>query len=191
MSNQSEIDIRQIPLIWMDLEMTGLDPEINRILEIAVVLTDSELNVIAEGPVLAIHQQEDHLLLMDDWNTKHHNESGLIDRVRKSHVSENQAEEMILAFLKPYLGPRLSPLCGNSIYQDRRFLARYMPKLETYCHYRNIDVSTIKELSRRWVPDIYAGFKKESKHLALDDIKESIAELRYYRQNFFTISLTG
>ena len=181
---QSTIKPLSSVLIWMDLEMSGLDPEINRILEVAVIVTDNNLNILAEGPAFAIHQDESHLSLMDEWNTTHHHESGLITRVRESKIDEAQAERMILDFLKKYVEAGQSPLCGNSIYQDRRFLVRYMPQLEMYCHYRNIDVSTVKELARRWAPDVYAGIKKHSKHFALDDIRESIAELRYYREHF-------
>ena len=181
---QSTIKPLSSVLIWMDLEMSGLDPEINRILEVAVIVTDNNLNILAEGPALAIHQDEGHLSLMDEWNTKHHNESGLIARVRESKVDEAQAERIVVDFLKNHVESGQSPLCGNSIYQDRRFLVSYMPQLEAYCHYRNIDVSTVKELARRWAPDVYAGVKKHSKHLALDDIRESIEELRYYQKYF-------
>jgi oligoribonuclease len=179
-----QTNVKPGALIWLDLEMTGLNPDINRILEIAVIVTDDNLNILAEGPMLAIHQDEKDLLLMDEWNTTHHHESGLVARVVKSLVNEAQAEKAVLDFVKKYVDPNQSPLCGNSIYQDRRFLARYMPELEAYCHYRNIDVSTVKELARRWAPDVYASVKKESKHLALDDIRESIAELRHYREHF-------
>lgn len=170
-------------LIWIDLEMTGLNPAHDRIIELAVLVTDNQLNIIAEGPVFAIHQSDDLLSGMDEWNTKHHTQSGLVERVRKSVVNEIQAEEAVLAFLSSYLKPGESPLCGNSIHQDRIFLAKYMPKLEKFCHYRNLDVSTVKELARRWAPELV--FKKESKHQALDDIKESIAELKFYREHFF------
>lgn len=172
------------PLIWIDLEMSGLNADINRILEVAVIVTDSDLTIIAEGPVLAIHQSKTHLQTMDEWNTTHHTESGLVQRVLESTIDEKQAEQRLLAFLKNYVKPQESPLCGNSIYQDRRFLARYMPELEGYFHYRNIDVSTIKELARRWAPEVYNGVKKASKHLALDDIRESIDELKHYRGKF-------
>ncbi len=170
-------------LIWIDLEMTGLDPEKERIIEMAVIVTDSQLNVIAESPVIAIHQSDNLLNAMDDWNTKQHNASGLVARVKESQVSETQAEAMMLQFLKQYVPAGKSPMCGNTIYQDRRFLSRYMPELEKYFHYRLLDVSTLKELAFRWAPEVYAGVKKESKHLALDDIRESVEELRYYRKH--------
>jgi oligoribonuclease len=179
-----QTNVKPSALIWIDLEMTGLNPDINRILEIAVIVTDDNLNILAEGPVLAIHQEEKDLLLMDEWNTTHHNESGLISRVVKSNVSEAQAEKKVLDFIKQYVDPKQSPICGNSIYQDRRFLVRYMPELEAFFHYRNIDVSTVKELARRWAPEVYASVKKQGKHLALDDIRESIAELLHYRKYF-------
>ncbi len=174
-------------LIWIDLEMTGLNPDINRILEVAIIITDDNLNIIAEGPVFAIHQEEKDLALMDEWNTTHHNESGLIERVVNSQIRESEVEKQVLDFLRNHVEYKTSPLCGNSIYQDRRFLARYMPQLEDYFHYRNIDVSTIKELARRWAPEVYEGVKKQSKHLALEDIRESIDELRYYRKNLFNL----
>lgn len=170
-------------LIWIDLEMTGLNPEHDRIIEIATVVTDSELNILAEGPVYAIHQANPLLDQMDEWNTKQHNSSGLVTRVKESCVNEAQAEAATLAFLREFVPEGKSPMCGNSIWQDRRFLARYMPALEKYFHYRLIDVSTLKELALRWAPRVYSGFQKESKHLALDDIRDSIAELRYYREN--------
>jgi oligoribonuclease len=172
-------------LIWIDLEMTGLNPEKDRIIEMAVIVTDSNLNTIAEGPVLAIHQSNELLDGMDDWNTKQHNGSGLVDRVKKSKVNEQTAEQEVLAFLRLHVPAGKAPLCGNSIWQDRRFLTKYMPELESYFHYRMIDVSTLKELALRWAPVVYNGFKKESSHLALDDIRESIDELRYYRENLF------
>lgn len=170
-------------LIWIDLEMTGLNPEKDRIIEMATIVTDSNLNVIAEGPVFAIHQSNELLEGMDEWNTKQHNGSGLVERVKASEISEKMAEAETLAFLRNHTVDGKSPLCGNSIWQDRRFLAKYMPTLESYFHYRLIDVSTLKELSLRWAPEIYNGFKKESRHLALDDIRDSITELRYYREN--------
>lgn len=170
-------------LIWIDLEMTGLDTHNDRIIEIATVVTDSQLNLLAEGPVLAIHQPEEVLAAMDDWNQKQHGRSGLLTRVRASTVSEAQAQQETLAFLTPLVPRGASPMCGNSICQDRRFLARCMPQLEDWFHYRNLDVSTLKELAKRWYPPVARGFKKESSHLALDDIRDSIDELRYYRQH--------
>jgi oligoribonuclease len=172
-------------LVWIDLEMTGLDPDVNVILEIASIVTDSELNVVAEGPVFAIAQPESALALMDDWNTTHHTASGLVARVRASEVDNDAAQARTLAFLAQHCAPGSSPLCGNSIGQDRRFLFRHMPLLERFFHYRNIDVSTVKELARRWRPDVLEGVRKRGTHLALDDIRESIAELRHYREHFF------
>lgn len=174
-------------LIWVDLEMTGLEPEVDRIIEIATIVTDKELNILAEGPVIAIHQSEDVLAAMDDWNQKHHGESGLIDIVRASDFSEQDAIEQTIAFLSEHVPAGVSPMCGNSIGQDRRFLNRYMPTLEDYFHYRNIDVSSVKELVRRWRPEVMDGFKKQGTHQALVDIQESIAELRYYREKVFKI----
>jgi oligoribonuclease len=171
-------------LVWIDLEMTGLDPDNDQIIEIATIVTDKELNILAEGPMLAIHQEKSVMDAMDDWNTKQHGNSGLTQRVLESHITMGEAEQQTIAFLKAYVGERKSPMCGNSICQDRRFLYRLMPELEAYFHYRNLDVSTLKELSRRWSPEVYAGFDKKGAHLALDDIKESIEELRYYRQHF-------
>jgi oligoribonuclease len=171
-------------LIWIDLEMTGLDPQNDRIIEIATVVTDAELNTLAEGPVVAIHQPDVVLNSMDDWNTNQHGQSGLTARVRASEHNEAQAELATLDFLAKWVTPGASPMCGNSICQDRRFMARCMPKLEAFFHYRNLDVSTLKELARRWAPEVYAGFNKSSSHLALDDIRDSIAELRYYREHF-------
>ncbi|MFA5530658.1 MAG: oligoribonuclease [Thiohalomonadaceae bacterium] len=172
-------------LIWIDLEMTGLDTQNDRIIEIATLVTDSQLNLLAEGPVLAVHQSDEVLNGMDDWNRRHHSASGLVDRVRASSVDEAEAERQTLAFLEQWVPVRTSPMCGNSICQDRRFLARLMPKLEAYFHYRNLDVSTLKELARRWKPEIMSGFNKSGSHLALDDIRESVAELRYYREHLF------
>jgi oligoribonuclease len=175
-------------LIWMDLEMTGLDPEVERILEIATIVTDSRLNIIEEGPVLCVRQGEKLLAAMDDWNREHHATSGLVQRVRAEGVSEKEAQDATLAFVQQYVKPGEAPLCGNSVGQDRRFLVRYMPELEAYLHYRNLDVSTVKELALRWRPDVAAGFQKTGTHRALDDIKESIEELRYYREHFFSLS---
>ncbi|XYJ09265.1 oligoribonuclease [Telluria sp. B2] len=174
-------------LVWVDMEMTGLDPDNDRIIEVAVVVTDAELNVIAEGPVFAIHQSDATLDKMDNWNKGTHGRSGLIDRVRASTVSEEQAEAELIAFLKKYVPANKSPMCGNSICQDRRFMARGMPKLEAFFHYRNLDVSTLKELCRRWKPELASGFKKHQKHTALADIVESIEELKYYREHFIKL----
>ncbi len=171
-------------LIWIDLEMTGLIPERHRIIEIATVVTDAHLRVLAEGPVMAIHQPDTELAAMDEWNTKQHGQSGLAQRVRDSRLDETEAQRRTLVFLEQWVPRGKSPICGNSICQDRRFLARWMPDLERYFHYRNLDVSTLKELCNRWAPEIARGFTKESTHLALDDIRDSIAELRYYREHF-------
>jgi oligoribonuclease len=171
-------------LIWIDLEMTGLNPDSDLIIEIATVVTDKDLNILAQGPVLAVHQSDEALAAMDDWNQKHHGQSGLIDRVKASTIEEAEAERLTIEFLKQWVPENTSPICGNSIGQDRRFLYRYMPKLEAYFHYRNIDVSTLKELAARWAPEVKNGFNKESTHQALDDIIESIEELRYYREHF-------
>ena len=172
-------------LVWIDLEMTGLDPDSDRIIEIATIVTDAQLNVLAEGPVLAIHQPDPVLAGMDDWNRTTHGESGLLERVRRSTVTAGEAEGLTLAFLLQHADSGVSPMCGNSICQDRRFLAREMPALEKFFHYRNLDVSTLKELARRWSPEVFAGLRKSSRHLALDDIRESIEELRYYRKTMF------
>ncbi|MDD2463965.1 MAG: oligoribonuclease [Desulfobulbus sp.] len=166
-------------LVWIDLEMTGLNPSSDRILEVATAVTDSQLHILAEGPVIAIHQPEEVLSAMDLWNSKHHRDSGLLERVRQSSYSCHDAEIETLNFVKEWVGYRLSPMCGNSVWHDRRFLARYMPELEAYFHYRNIDVSTLKELAIRWAPDL-PQFAKECRHLAQDDIRESIAELKHY-----------
>ncbi|MBY5923066.1 oligoribonuclease [Ferrimonas balearica] len=174
-------------LIWIDLEMTGLDPEENTIIEIATIVTDSELNVLAEGPVLAVHQPESELAKMDEWNVRTHGNSGLTDRVRASKVDMAEAERQTLAFLAQWVPAGASPICGNSVGQDRRFLVKYMPDLEAYFHYRTIDVSTVKELVRRWQPTLLDQFSKAGTHQALDDIRESIAELSFYRRKVFTI----
>lgn len=172
-------------LIWIDLEMTGLDTQNDHIIEIATVITDRNLNTLAEGPVLAIHQPDAVLNGMDEWNTRQHGQSGLVARVRASQVTMADAEQQTLAFLRQWVPERTSPMCGNTICQDRRFLARQMPELEAYFHYRNLDVSTVKELARRWAPEVLQGVKKEGSHLALDDIRDSIEELRHYRAHFF------
>ncbi len=174
-------------LVWMDLEMSGLDPECERILEIAVIITDGQLEELAEGPELILHQPDTLLAAMDAWNTRQHRGSGLVDKVRASSVTEKAAETEIVNFLQQFCGPRLAPLAGNSVHQDRRFLKRYMPELEGYLHYRNVDVSTVKELVRRWYPSVYKQKPhKACAHRALDDIRESIEELKYYRQRVFT-----
>ncbi len=172
-------------LIWVDLEMTGLDPNTDYILEVATVITDSELNIVAQAPVLAVHQPEAVLAAMDEWNTRTHGASGLIDRVRVSRLSAADAERQTLEFIQQFVPKNKSPLCGNSICQDRRFMSRLMPQLEAWFHYRNLDVSTLKELVRRWKPEIYDGFEKKNTHKALDDVLESIAELKYYQEHFF------
>lgn len=171
-------------LIWIDLEMTGLDPETDVIIEMATIVTDSQLNVLAEGPTIAIHQSDEVLAAMDEWNTRQHGGSGLTQRVRESRIDTAQAEAQTLAFLEQWVPKGASPICGNSIGQDRRFLVRYMPTLESYFHYRNLDVSTLKELVARWAPELRAGVQKSSTHLAMDDIRDSIAELQYYRKHF-------
>lgn len=174
-------------LIWLDMEMSGLSPDTDRILELAVVVTDAELNMIAESPVLVVHQSDAVLDGMDAWNKGTHGRSGLIEKVKASTLDEQAATEQMLTFLKQHVSAGKSPMCGNSICQDRRFMARYMPDLEKYFHYRNLDVSTFKELARRWKPEIYSGFKKASRHEALADIYESIDELKYYREHFIKL----
>lgn len=176
-------------LVWMDLEMTGLDPKSDLIIEIATVITDAHLNLLAQGPVLAIHQSDTVLSKMDDWNQTTHSQTGLIDRVKASNLTHADAESATLTFLREHLNPGKSPLCGNSICQDRRFLAEHMPELESFLHYRNLDVSSIKELAVRWRPGLAGGFSKKGGHRALDDILESIEELKYYREHFFNIPL--
>ena len=174
-------------LVWMDCEMTGLDPEKERLLEIAVIVTGPHLTPRIEGPVLVIHQSQEQLDKMDAWNKGTHGKSGLIDKVKASTITEAQAEEQVLAFLKQFGPKNVSPLCGNTIRQDRRFLVRYMPRLEAFLHYRNLDVSTLKELSRRWKPEVYAAFKKQQRHTALADVHESIDELAHYREHFIRL----
>ncbi|MEJ5072840.1 oligoribonuclease [Enterobacter ludwigii] len=174
-------------LIWIDLEMTGLDPECDRIIEIATLVTDANLNILAEGPTIAVHQSDEQLALMDDWNVRTHTGSGLVDRVKASSEDDRAAELATIEFLKQWAPEGKSPICGNSVGQDRRFLVKYMPELEAYFHYRALDVSTLKELARRWKPEILEGFKKQGTHQAMDDIRESVAELAYYRENFIKL----
>jgi len=174
-------------LIWVDMEMTGLDPDRDRIIEVALVVTDSQLNTVAETPALAIHQPDSVLDSMDDWNKGTHGRSGLTDRVKISNLDESAVEAQLIQFLAAYVPSRASPMCGNSICQDRRFMARAMPNLEAYFHYRNLDVSTLKELVRRWKPEIAKGVTKQGNHAALADIYESIAELKYYRETFLRV----
>ncbi len=171
-------------LIWVDMEMTGLNPDTDRIIEVAIVITDSQLNTVAEGPVLVVHQPDEVLNGMDKWNQSTHSKSGLIDKVKASRLNEVDVEMRLLEFIRLYVPPGMSPMCGNSICQDRRFMARSMSQLEAYFHYRNLDVSTLKELVKRWKPEILSGFNKEGKHEALADIYDSISELKYYRQHF-------
>ncbi len=175
-------------LIWLDLEMTGLDVKQDKIIEMATIITNVKLDIIAEGPVIAIHQSDETLNKMDDWNTLHHTQSGLVKRVQDSEMDELMAESETLKFIGEYVPPKQSPICGNSICQDRRFLARHMPKLEHYFHYRNLDVTTIKILAKHWAPKVAEGLTKVPEHLALQDIRDSIEELRYYRKHFFRIS---
>jgi len=171
-------------LIWIDLEMTGLNPEADRIIEVATIVTDSQLNILAEGPVIAVHQDDHIMNSMDEWNTRTHGKTGLTERVKNSRTVENEAEKQTIDFLKQYIGKNQSPMCGNSICQDRRFLARHMPELEAWFHYRNLDVSSIKELAKRWKPELLGGYSKKNTHQAMDDIRESIEELQYYRKHF-------
>jgi oligoribonuclease len=174
-------------LVWLDLEMTGLDPEKERIIEAAVVVTEPDLTFVAEGPVVVIHQSDELLNAMDKWNTSTHGKSGLTEKVRASTVTEEQAEEQLLEFLSKYVPAGKSPLCGNTVGQDRRFLVKYMPRLEAFFHYRNLDVSTLKELALRWKPEVYRSFVKQSRHEALADIYESIEELKHYREHFIKL----
>ena len=175
-------------LVWIDLEMTGLDPERERIIEVATLITDNELNVLAEGPVFAVHQPESLLEAMDEWNQKTHGESGLVERIRQSRIDTAEAERQTLEFLKAHVVAGASPMCGNSVHQDRRFLEREMPELLAFFHYRNLDVSTLKELAKRWNPGALAGFSKRNTHQALDDIRESVAELAHYRNTFLRLA---
>lgn len=175
-------------LVWIDMEMSGLEPDTDRVLEVALIVTDKDLNLVEEGPVLVVHQSDAVLDAMDNWNKGTHGKSGLIDKVKASPYSEAEVEAAMIEFMKKYVGERKSPMCGNSICQDRRFLARHMPKLEAYFHYRNLDVSTLKELAARWRPELKEGFKKANNHTALADIQESIAELQYYREHFIRMA---
>lgn len=178
---------RETNLIWIDLEMTGLDVERERIIEMAAIVTDSHLNTLAESPIITVHQSDQLLADMDDWNTRQHGGSGLTDRVRASSTTEAEAEHQMIEFLKPFVDPGVSPICGNSIHQDRKFLHAYMPQLESYFHYRNLDVSTLKELVRRWKPEVANRVVKKGAHLALDDIRDSIEELKVYREHFLNV----
>lgn len=186
--NQAPAPIpNEFRLVWLDMEMTGLNPEVERIIEVAVVVTEPDLTIVAEGPVLVIHQSDDILNAMDKWNKGTHGKSGLIDKVKASTLTETQAEDELIAFLKQHVPAGKSPLCGNTVSQDRRFMYKYMPKFEQFFHYRTIDVSTLKELARRWRPELLKGFEKRSKHEALADIHESIDELKYYREHFINL----
>ena len=174
-------------LIWIDLEMTGLDTTQDAIIEIATIVTDADLNILAEGPIIAIHQSDERLAGMDEWNTRQHGGSGLTERVKQSDITVEQAETETIAFLEQHVPQGVSPMCGNSICQDRRFMARLMPGLEAYFHYRNLDVSSLKELARRWSPAVAKSFKNKSSHLAMDDVKDSIRELTHYREHFIRL----
>jgi oligoribonuclease len=174
-------------LIWIDLEMTGLVPEADRIIEIATLVTDADLNILAEGPIMAIHQSDAALARMDEWNQRTHGNSGLVERVKASTIDEQAATDATIDFLTQFTDKNSSPMCGNSICQDRRFMARYMPELEAYFHYRNLDVSTLKELAKRWKPQILAGLTKQGSHQAMDDIRDSVEELKYYREHFIAL----
>lgn len=187
-SNKKIMKLDNENLIWIDLEMTGLNSKIHRIIEIATLITDEQLNILAQGPVIAINQKEKHMLLMNEWNKKNHMKTGLVEKVKKSTYNESKAEFKTISFLKKWVSLKSSPMCGNSVYQDRKFLNQYMPKLEKYFHYRSIDVSTIKELVSRWYPKT-KKFKKQKNHTALDDIKESVVELRFYKKFFFNTSI--
>ncbi|MFY9137656.1 oligoribonuclease [Zwartia sp.] len=180
--------LNEFRLVWLDMEMTGLDPEKERIIEVAVVVTEPDLTIVAEGPVLVIHQPDSLLDAMDSWNRSTHGKSGLTDKVKASTLTEEQAETQLIAFLSQHVPAGKSPLCGNTVSQDRRFMFNYMPKLEQFFHYRTVDVSTIKELARRWRPELLKGFEKRSKHEALADIYESIDELKYYRETFIKLA---
>ncbi|MEH6584866.1 MAG: oligoribonuclease [Halioglobus sp.] len=174
-------------LVWVDMEMTGLEPDQDVVIEIATIVTDTDLNTLAQGPVIALHQCDERLAGMDEWNTTHHTRSGLVDRVRASEDSEHSATDQTIAFLEQWVPAGASPMCGNTICQDRRFMARHMPQLEAFFHYRNLDVSTLKILMQRWRPELESGFTKTATHQALDDIRESIEEMRYYRQHFLQL----
>ncbi len=177
-------------LVWLDMEMTGLDPDKDRIIEVAMVVTDAQLNLVAESPVIAVHQPDSVLDAMDEWNKNTHGRSGLIARVKSSTLGEAETQQQLLEWMKQYVPSRTSPMCGNTICQDRRFMARWMPQLEAYFHYRNLDVSTLKELARRWNPEVFGGVKKKGAHTALADIIESIDELKHYRDNFLKLPST-
>ena len=182
---------KQQTLIWIDMEMTGLEPEQDRIIEVATLITDGDLNVLAEGPVLAVHQSDETLAGMDEWNQRTHGDSGLVERVRNSKLNESDVEAQTIAFLQRYAERGSSPMCGNSVHQDRRFMVKYMPSLADFFHYRNLDVSTVKELAKRWRPDVASGYKKQSNHQAMDDIRDSVDELKHYREHFFKLDQTS